>query len=83
MIIDKLTDLRGEIILEVAGNSPSRLVTIPNPWSTKDNGTLLLADTACGVGVYVQARTHLVPLIVTDCVPAQKYEKPLIATDGH
>jgi len=54
VIIDKLTDLRGEIILEVAGNSPSRLVTIPNPWSTKDNGTLLLADTACGVGVYVQ-----------------------------
>eukprot|EP00900_Chrysochromulina_parva_P024992 jgi/Chrpa1/7126/Chrysochromulina_OHIO_Genome00012021-RA len=48
VIIDKLTDLRGEIILEVAGNSPSRLVTIPNPWSTKDNGTLLLADTACG-----------------------------------
>lgn len=43
----------GEIILEVAGNSPSRLVTIPNPHAAKGNGALTLSDTACGVGVYV------------------------------
>ena len=39
----------------MAGNSPSRLVTIPNPHAAKDNGSLTLADTACGVGVYVAA----------------------------
>jgi len=53
IIIDKLTDIQGEIILEVAGNSPSRLVTIPNPHAAKGNGALTLSDTACGVGVYV------------------------------
>jgi len=55
VIIEKLTDVQGEIILEVAGNSPSRLVTIANPHASRDNGTLTLSDTACGVGVYVSA----------------------------
>jgi len=57
VIIEKLSDITGEVILEVAGNSPSRLVTIPNPHHGKngDNGSLTLSDTACGVGVYVSA----------------------------
>ena len=55
VIIDKLSDVTGEVILEVAGNSPSRLVTIPNPHAAKTNGSLTLSDTACGVGVYVSA----------------------------
>ena len=55
VIIDKLSDITGEVILEVAGNSPSRLVMIPNPHADKRNGSLTLSDTACGVGVYVSA----------------------------
>ena len=55
VIIEKLLDATGEVILEVAGNSPSRLVTIPNPHAAKNNGSLTLSDTACGVGVYVSA----------------------------
>ena len=55
VIIDKLSDVVGEVILEVAGNSPSRLVTIPNPHASSRNGSLTLSDTACGVGVYVSA----------------------------
>ena len=54
VIIDKLTDVQGEVILEVAGSSDSRLVTIPNPHASEDSGSLLLSDTACGVGVYVK-----------------------------
>ena len=54
VIIDKLTDVRGEVILEVAGSSDSRLITIANPHASKDNGSLVLSDTACGVGVYVK-----------------------------
>jgi len=55
VIIEKLADVTGEVILEVAGNSPSRLVMIPNPHASKANGSLTLSDTACGVGVYVSA----------------------------
>jgi len=61
VIIDKLTDVQGEVILEVAGNSPSRIVTIPNPHASKEHGALTLSDTACGVGVYVSAVTHARP----------------------
>lgn len=50
---------QGEIILEVAGNSPSRLVMIPNPHSSKKNGDLTLSDTACGVGVYAHLHAPL------------------------
>jgi len=52
------SDITGEVILEVAGNSPSRLVMIPNPHASKNNGELTLSDTACGVGVYVSSVTH-------------------------
>jgi len=55
VIIEKLADVTGEVILEVAGNSPSRLVMIANPHADKKNGSLTLSDTACGVGVYVSA----------------------------
>ena len=57
VIIEKLSNVVGEVILEIAGNSPSRLVTIPNPHAAKDgaNGSLTLSDTACGVGVLVTA----------------------------
>ena len=55
VIIDKLADIQGEVILEIAGNSPSRLVMIPNPHAGKKNGKIVLSDTACGVGVYVSA----------------------------
>jgi len=58
VIIDKLSDISGEVILEVAGNSPSRLVMVPNPHAHKTNGTITLSDTACGVGVYVSAVTQ-------------------------
>lgn len=52
VIIEKLSDVQGEVILELAGNSPSRLVMIPNPHYS-DTAYLKLSDTACGVGVYV------------------------------
>ena len=57
VIIERLSNVVGEVILEVAGNSPSRLCMIPNPHAAKDgtNGSLTLSDTACGVGVYVSA----------------------------
>ena len=58
VIIDKLSDITGEVILEVAGNSPSRLVMVPNPHASAQNGTITLSDTACGVGVYVSAVTQ-------------------------
>lgn len=58
VIIDKLSDITGEVILEVAGNSPSRLVMVPNPHASKHNGSITLSDTACGVGVYVSAVTQ-------------------------
>lgn len=44
--------------LQVAGNSPSRLVMVPNPHASKHNGSITLSDTACGVGVYVSAVTQ-------------------------
>ena len=50
VIIEKLSDVTGEVILEVAGNSPSRLVMLPNPHAAKGNGSITLSDTACGVG---------------------------------
>ena len=66
---------QGEIILEVAGNSPSRLVMIPNPHSSKKNGDLTLSDTACGVGVYAHlhaplATPHALPALAIACVHA-------------
>ena len=45
------------MILEVAGCSLSRLVTLPNPHAKPTNGSISLSDTACGVGVYVSAVT--------------------------
>jgi len=58
VIIDKLLDVQGEVILEVAGSSPSRLVMLPNPFTRSGNGSLSLSDTSCGVGVYVSAVEH-------------------------
>jgi len=55
VIIEKLSDIEGKVVLEVAGNSPSRLVMLPNPHASKQNGSITLSDTACGVGVYVSA----------------------------
>jgi len=59
VILDKLSGATsGSVTLEVAGSSPSRLVTMPNPsLGLPNNGSLELADTACGVGVYVAAVT--------------------------
>jgi len=58
VIIEKLSDVQGEVILEVAGSSPSRLVMLPNPYSREGNGSLQLSDTSCGVGVYVASVEH-------------------------
>jgi len=58
VIIEKLLDVQGEVILEVAGSSPSRLVMLPNPYVRQGNGSLTLSDTSCGVGVYVSAVEH-------------------------
>ena len=44
-----------QVILEVAGSSPSSLVLTPPPHAARDNGKLELSDTACGVGVYVSS----------------------------
>ncbi len=57
VILDKLRDAREEVTLEVAGATPSQLITLPNPGPNpyrKDGaGSISLADTACGVGIYV------------------------------
>ncbi|KAL1520602.1 hypothetical protein AB1Y20_022178 [Prymnesium parvum] len=58
VIIEKLLDVQGEVILEVAGSSPSRLVMLPNPFKRENNGMLTLSDTSCGVGVYVSSVEH-------------------------
>jgi len=58
VIIEKLSDVQGEVILEVAGSSPSRLVMLPNPFAREGNGSLQLSDTSCGVGVYVASVEH-------------------------
>ncbi len=42
----------------MAGSSPSRLVSLPNPNASEANGSLELSDTACGVGVYVSHVTR-------------------------
>lgn len=59
VILDRLGACRESITLEVAGSSPSRLVVVPNPFHGGGgaNGSLALADTSCGVGVYVKAVT--------------------------
>ena len=59
VILEKLGRADGlGITLEVAGSSPSRLVVVPNPFHGTGNGALTLADTSCGVGVYVKAVTQ-------------------------
>lgn len=58
VIIEKLSDAQGEVFLEVAGSSPSRVVIVPNPHAGPDNGALTLSDTSCGVGVYVGTVSH-------------------------
>jgi hypothetical protein len=48
-------NLNGEVTLEVAGSTPSRLVTVPNPFTGAKNGAITLHDTSCGIGVYASA----------------------------
>lgn len=57
VILDKLAHAHGEVTLEVSGSSPSRLVVVPNPFASSNNGSIQLSDTSCGVGVYVQTVT--------------------------
>lgn len=55
VILEKLTAETGEVMLEVAGSSPSRLIQVSNPYLSGGGGSLNLADTSCGIGVYVSA----------------------------
>jgi len=58
VILEKLSSASSEgVSLEIAGQSPSRLMTVPNPFAGADNGDIKLNDTACGIGVYVAAVT--------------------------
>lgn len=45
---------RRDVVLELAGASRSRLLAVPNPFRAANNGAIVFADCACGIGVFAK-----------------------------
>jgi len=49
-----LRNPRYETVFEFAGASRSRMLVVPNPFTAGHNGVIIVADCACGIGVFVK-----------------------------
>lgn len=79
-----LRNPRYETVFEFAGASRSRMLVVPNPFTAGHNGVIIVADCACGIGVFVkfveswtgpQRKGAPPPLSRTRC-PAVTYGAP-------